>query len=74
MKTLTIKNLSIQIDFNEGQTPVQQAKEAIRQINGVLQREPYGLAPQILNTKIVLKDLEIVENEDAEDFDDSGEL
>lgn len=51
MKTIQIKNLVIQIDLDlQSQESVQeQAQSAINQINGVLQREPYGLGAQIFS-------------------------
>lgn len=49
MKQITMSNLSIVFDGDQTTTgpAITQAMEAIKQINGVLQREPYGLAAQI---------------------------
>ncbi len=64
MKTITIKQLVLQIDAdNSGRSEKEQVESAINQINGVLQREPYGLGAQILtpdldNSNIEVSDLD----------------
>lgn len=52
MKALTIKNLSLQMDLPDTQIKNVEAyaKDMIDLINLTLQREPYGLAAQIINT------------------------
>jgi hypothetical protein len=62
MKTITIKNLVIQVD-GKGENPVQEAQEAIDAINLALQREPYGLGAQIMSSSIDADDVTV------EDFD-----
>jgi len=47
MKSLTIKNVSVQVDFPEGADPTDHAKQAVELINLTLQREPYDLSAQI---------------------------
>lgn len=64
MKTITIKNLIIQID-SEGKNPIQEAQEAIDLINHVLQRELGGISPQILSSGIDSSDIEVNENEEV---------
>lgn len=66
MKTLTIKNLVIQID-SKGENPVAEANEAIHLINLALQREPYGLGAQIMETSIDDDDVEIGDGIDEEE-------
>lgn len=68
MKTIQIKNLVIQIDLDsQNQDSVQeQVQSAIDQINGVLQREPYGLGAQILSSGLDDSDIEVIEQEDEE--------
>jgi len=64
MKTITIKNLVLQVD-GKGENPVQEAQEAIDAINLALQREPHGLGAQIMVTAIDADDV-IVENFDQD--------
>jgi hypothetical protein len=67
LKTINIKNLTIQIDDdNSGRSLKEQAQDAIEQINGVLQREPYGLGAQILSSGLDDSDIEESDN-DLED-------
>lgn len=68
MKTIQIKNLVIQFDSNsESEESVkEQVQSAIDQINGVLQREPYGLGAQILSSGLDDSDIEVIEQEDEE--------
>jgi hypothetical protein len=53
MKAITIHRLSLQ--FDAGQithgTPEEQTAQAISLINTVLQREPFGLAAQLIATR-----------------------
>ena len=58
MKTITIKNLSIQFDGNSTDSPLKQAQEALELINITLQREPYGLGAQILSSGLDNSDVE----------------
>lgn len=70
MKTITIKNLQIQIDENNsGSSPKEQAQNAIEQINGVLQREPYGLGAQIMSSGLDDSDIEVSDSEQDEEED-----
>ena len=50
LRAITIRNLSIQFDADQNTTgsDMEQARQAIELINGVLQREPFGLAAQIM--------------------------
>lgn len=68
MKTIQIKNLVIQFDSNsESEESVkEQVQSAIDQINGVLQRETYGLGVQILSSGLDDSDIEVIEQEDEE--------
>ncbi len=60
MKTINIKNVTIQIDDDgSGRSVKDQAQDAINQINGVLQREPYGLGAQILGSELDDSDIEV---------------
>ncbi len=67
MRVITVNNLSIQFDADQvtAGEAVKQARSAISQINGVLQRQPHGLAAQILYKQISRHDVE-VRNEDWE--------
>lgn len=70
MKTITIRNLTIMFDADESTsgTPEQQVSQAIEQINGVLQREPYGLAAQIFRDDPAnLNDIEVDDDEDDQE-------
>ncbi len=57
MKSITVHRLSLQ--FDAGQithgTPEEQAAQAIVLINAVLQREPFGLAAQLIATRDEIK-------------------
>lgn len=66
MKTITINNLSIQIDVNEGEDNVKAAHEAIMLINQSLQREPHGLGAQILSSGLDGSDIQESKNEEEE--------
>jgi hypothetical protein len=53
MNSITIHRLSLQFDadqMTQGQ-PIEQAIQAIDRINTVLQREPFGLAAQLIATR-----------------------
>lgn len=51
MKTITVYRLDLQFDADQVTkgTPLNQAHQAIDQINLVLQREPYGLGAQLID-------------------------
>jgi len=52
MKSITIHRLSLQFDagkITQG-TDQQQAEQAVDLINGILQREPFGLGAQLFAT------------------------
>ena len=66
MKTLTIKNLTIQVD-GRGKNPLKEALEALDLINLALQNEPSGLGAQILVSGIDSSDVSVEEfGEDLE--------
>ena len=52
MKAITIHRLSLQFDGDQitHGNDEQQAKQAVDLINGVLQRQPFGLAAQLIAT------------------------
>ena len=52
MKTITIHRLSLQFDASQVTQgkDAEQAMEAVGLINQVLQRQPYGLAAQLIAT------------------------
>lgn len=60
MKSITIRNLVIQIDADQVTSgdEVEQAQQAIDLINGVLQREPHGLGAQIFSSGLDDSDVE----------------
>jgi|APCry1669189665_1035243.scaffolds.fasta_scaffold40201_1 hypothetical protein len=68
--TITIKNLTIQFDAEQttSGTPLEQARQAIEQINLALQREPYGLGAQIFESGIDISDIETQESEIEEEL------
>jgi len=64
MKTITIKNLVLQFDGDDSDLSTkEQAENAIEQINGVLQREPYGLGAQIMSSGLDDSDIEVSDSE-----------
>lgn len=68
MKSLTIQNLSIQVDMPDDADPKDFAREAIEILNLSLQREPHGLAAQIFNEGSNQPFLDIsVKDRDTED-------
>lgn len=70
MKTINIKNLIIQIDDDDsGRSPREQAQDAIDLINGVLQREPHGIAAQIMSSGLDDSDIEVNDNEEEGEDD-----
>ena len=65
MKTITIKNLTIQVDIPKIHgNMVADAQTAIDLINKALQSEPSGLGAQILGSSVDASDIEEVENEE----------
>jgi hypothetical protein len=52
MKVISIHRLMLQFDADQAThgSPEQQAREAVSQINALLQREPFGLGAQIFDT------------------------
>ena len=65
MRTITIKNLVLQFDGDDSDlSPKEQAQNVIDQINGVLQREPYGLGAQIMSSGLDDSDIEESNNEE----------
>lgn len=72
MTTITIKNLTIQVDIPKVHgNMVADALTAIDLINKALQNEPSGLGAQILSSGIDADDIELnkVEEEGANDDD-----
>lgn len=68
MKTITIKNLVIQLDIPKVHgNMVADAQTAIDLINLSLQREPHGMGAQIMASAIDASDIEEVEAEDGAD-------
>jgi hypothetical protein len=68
MKTITIKNLTIQVDIPKAHgNLVADAQTAIDLINKALQNEPSCLGAQILFSSIDADDVGIVENEEGMD-------
>lgn len=64
MKTITIKNLVLQFDGDDSDlSSKEQAQNVIDQINGVLQREPYGLGAQIMSSGLDDSDIEVSDSE-----------
>lgn len=71
MKTLIIKNLTIQVDINKLHgNGVADAQRALDLINLSIQNEPSGLGAQILFSSLDSSDIEIVEC----DEDEGGEF
>lgn len=67
MKTITIKNLSIQVDISKAHgNMVADAHTALDLINLALQNELSGLGAQILTSGIDASDIEV--NDVEEDF------
>ena len=65
MKTITIKNLTIQVDIPKIHgNMVADAQTAIDLINKALQSEPSCLGAQILGSSVDVSDIEEVENEE----------
>ncbi len=56
MRSITVYNLTLQFD-GDNTDPVVQARNAVDQINGVLQRQPYGLGAQILTVGSEIKEV-----------------
>ena len=50
MRTITIRRLDLQFDADQitRGSVNQQAKQALELVNQLLQREPFGLAPQLI--------------------------
>lgn len=68
MKTITIKNLVLQFDGDDSDLSTkEQVQNAIEQINGVLQREPYGLGAQIMSSGLDDSDIEVSNSEQDEE-------
>lgn len=70
MRVITVKNIALQFDADQitQGTPKQQARQAVDMINGVLQREPYGFAAQILEGDNNLDiEVEKIEDEGGQD-------
>lgn len=66
MKSITIHRLSLQFDANQithgGRE--KQARQAVELINGVLQREPFGLGAQLIDTP---DEIEVASGEEDEE-------
>ena len=72
MKYIMIKGLAIQFDSDQVTFggDIDQARKAIDLINGVLQREPYGLAAQVFGGENISdSNIEVEKNEDDKFFD-----
>jgi len=68
MKTIIIKNLVLQFDGDDSDLSTkEQVQNAIEQINGVLQREPYGLGAQIMSSGLDDSDIEVSNTEQDEE-------
>lgn len=50
MKTITVRRLDLQFDAGQitAGTALEQAGQALELINGILQREPFGLGAQLI--------------------------
>jgi hypothetical protein len=67
-KTITIKNLSIQVDISKAHgNMVADAHTAIDLINKALQNDPNCMGAQILASGVDASDIEVVEPEDTEE-------
>ena len=57
MNSITVHRLSLQFDAGQitNGTPEEQAAQAVALINTVLQREPFGLAAQLIATRDEIK-------------------
>jgi hypothetical protein len=55
MKTITVRRVDLQFDAERITDPTRQVDQAIELINRVLQREPAGLAAQLIVTGMKLK-------------------
>lgn len=68
MKTIIIKNLVLQFDGDDSDLSTKErVQNAIEQINGVLQREPYGLGAQIMSSGLDDSDIEVSNTEQDEE-------
>lgn len=59
MKSITVNNISLQFDADQitHGNKKQQAAEAVELVNGILQREPFGLGAQLIVTECADVDL-----------------
>lgn len=76
-KSILIHNLTIQFDAdqNSESSLKEQAEDAIGIINGVLQREPFGMGVQITSLEVNASDVQALDDEGEEiDYEDTEDL